>query len=114
MVGVEQVGNRIENISEIFLDNTAGTFQIGTISDDVIQVDAMLEAGTDRSKVQLTITHDGAAVNLDVNLIPPIIDFLTLFTGAAFNGDNIEISYTVGAIGNDVIMRGTVTRYRST
>jgi hypothetical protein len=99
-------------LNDTWANEETDVIVVGTNSDDIIHISGLLKTGTVRTKFDLIITHDGTDPEFDFQMNPYRTQFETLFTGIAFNGSNIELSYDVGSLGASITIQAIINKFK--
>lgn len=105
-------GVTLTSFTEIWASLATGSVEVGNITtDDVIEIKGTLVAGTKKTKITITITHDGTDCEIDYQMVPYVEEFQSIFTVPTIEGGLIMLNYDVGVQSDSITIKATVNNF---
>lgn len=105
-------GVTLTSFTEIWASLATGSVEVGdATTDDVIEIKGSLVAGTKKTKIIITITHDGTDCEIDYQMVPYVEEFQSIFTTPTIEGGLIMLNYDVGVQADSITIKATVNNF---
>ncbi len=105
-------GVTLTSFTEIWVSLATGSVEVGNATtDDVIEIKGSLVAGTKKTKITITITHDGTDCEIDYQMVPYVEEFQSIFTLPTIESGLIMLNYDVGVQTDSITIKATVNNF---